>query len=307
MADPAKRCFLAFPMMLVALLGGCDGGGSSASTGGGGTGGQTGGTGGQGGGEPYGTSAAGVCFEDKCSSEISACKADPECPAYLSCLEACPVNDAGDLDTDCASACPKGMGSQSMAAASAVDACRTTGAGAACLTCTRTQPDYTTPVLQQTCPDPSMETNVCFKCEDEKCCETYVACKDNAECQAIIKTCLPACAAGDTSCEKNCVAQHPDGADDLGALFACMRVRCFADQPMCDRCQRGSEEVCLFDTCAEAYATYLSGKDGYALEACIHSCPIDDMVCDQGCYSAYPDAKAAFDGVATCAAQSCAL
>jgi hypothetical protein len=309
----ARLGFWAFSAALLASACGCDGqpststtssGGAAGEGGGGGQGGQ-GGEGG--GGEAYGTSAAGVCFAEKCASEINTCKADPECPAFLSCLDACPVDATGDADPACVALCPTGMGSQSMMAAAAVDDCRTNGAGAVCLACTSPQPEYTSPVLNQTCPDPSMETNVCFKCEDEKCCDTYVACKNNPECDALVKNCLALCAAGDLSCEKDCVAQHPAGADDLGARFACMRVRCFAEQLMCDRCLREPAEVCLYDTCGDAYAAYLSGPNGYAHEACIHACPVDDMACDQVCHADYPDAYMRFGALADCFATQCNL
>jgi hypothetical protein len=298
----------AFSAVVLASACGCDGGQVSSSTGGAGGQGGSGGQGGQGGGgEPWCTTSTCACFEEKCASEINTCKADPECPAFLSCLEACPADATGAADPACVAACPKGMGSQSMMAATAVDACRTDGAGAGCLACTAAQPEYTSPVLNQVCPNPSMETYVCFVCEDEKCCDSYVKCKDNPECQALLKTCIPGCAAGDTSCEKNCAAQHPDGADDLGSLLACMRVRCFAEQEMCDRCLRSPVEVCFYDTCGDTYATFLAGKDGYALTACILACPLDDVVCDQMCYDAYPEAFARYEDFVECAGTNCDL
>jgi hypothetical protein len=269
--------------------------------------GTTSGSGGSGGSDAsFKASDCGVCVHEACVAAFDACNADPECPAFVACLDACPLVASGDADPACVDACPTGSGTESKQAVAAINACREHGPGAACAACgVDPDPPHTCPVLNQTCPDPSMETNPCFKCEDEKCCETYAASKANAESGAL-RQCLVDCyAANGDACEKTCVAQHPDGADDFGAVYGCMLVNCAADTTMCDPIERDACQTCLYDTCGDAQACFFAAPGGYALYGCIVACPIDDKACDQLCYDAYPEAFERFADLASCIDVAC--
>ncbi len=257
----------------------------------------------------FGKSDCWTCVKgaDGCAPQIETCSADPECAGYLTCLEGCAVDKDGNADVACTSACPTGTGSEAKKAIAELDTCREKGAGASCSACGVVPITmYTSPVLNQVCTTPSVESNVCYICEDEKCCDSYAKCAANAECQAL-KMCLVDCFGNNgMNCQKTCTEQHPQGVADFGAKVACTVVICAADQPMCDRSQRDPCEACLFETCADEYATFLDGPEGYALEGCIGACPMDDAVCGKKCYDAYPLAAERSIELGACVTVACA-
>lgn len=262
---------------------------------------------GTGGAATYGDGACRACVATSCADEIDACKADPECPSFLSCLDACPLTQAGDADPGCLSLCPTGSGTESKKAVTEINLCREKGAGAACAACGRTpQQTYSSPILNQVCPNPSTETNVCFICIDEKCCDTYQTCHDDPECEAT-KACLGACVAGDHACAKACTEQHPAGSDVLGPYLACGIVRCATEQvdAPCDASARDACGACFYGDCGDAYAEFLAAPGGLAMESCIDACAVDDVACDQVCYSAYPDAYEKWGALASCLGVVC--
>jgi hypothetical protein len=252
----------------------------------------------------YGDGPCGTCVAEACSDEIDACKADPECPAYLTCLNACPTVSGANADSTCVAACPKGSGTEAKKAIAELDLCRSKGPGAACESCGLTvSTAYTAPALTQSCPGGSTDPNPCFACIDDRCCDTYQACHDSADCQAL-RDCLVTCG-DDAACIEGCAEQHAEGAALWGPYYACGIVRCATDTTACDPTEREACEACLFTDCGDAYAYFLSAPGGYEMEACIQACPIDDSVCDGMCYAAYPEAYAKWGDLASCVGVLC--
>jgi hypothetical protein len=285
---PAFVCFMA-----VAACG-KSGGSSGGATGGGGSGGA---------GVTYAASPCGTCVTTACASEIDACSGDPGCAAYLGCLDACPVASGGDADVACASACGTGSSTESTMAISQVNACRSKGPGAACPACGLSSAvTYTAPALNQMCPSMAMDTNACFICDDEHCCQTYATCHDDAECHAF-QTCIQACpSTGSAPCFKACTEQHPAGADTFGPYDACGTVLCGM---ACAPTTLTACEECTWGTCGDTYAYFLSTTGGVALLACVQTCAIDDTACDSTCYGAFPAAYQKYSDYAACVAVAC--
>lgn len=287
-------------MMVLALSLGCGSGGGEGGGGGTTTASSSGGSGGAV--ATYGTGPCRACVTTACADEIDACKADPECPAFLACLDACPATSGGDADPDCAAACPTGSGSESKKAAMEINLCRAKGAGVACEACGLTpSTTYTSPVLNQDCPSPSTQTDPCYICRDEKCCDTYLACHDDPDCQALF-TCFDGCAEGDDACWKTCTEQHPSGSNLLGPSSACVIVLCSTE---CNGAPLQGCEACFYLDCGDAYAEYVAAPGGFAMQECVAACPVDDTACDKQCYDAYPEAYQKYGDLASCLSVVC--
>jgi hypothetical protein len=143
----------------------------------------------------FGASACGSCVETQCASAITTCNSSAECSAYWSCVLGCGVDSSGNVDANCASACPRGSSSTGTTDEQALDQCRTTGAGASCAACGGDAgADGGNPIIHQMCTQVT-DTTPCFTCEDNNCCNTYAACHADPECAAY-KSCLVACENG---------------------------------------------------------------------------------------------------------------
>lgn len=254
--------------------GGGDGGSSSQGAGGGGT---------------WGDGACGACVRDACSTQVDGCLADPECPAYLECLDACPVTETGDVDPSCQSACPRGNGTESLRAAAAIDACRDPGPGADCEACgvrDRTGvPDL--PELHQTCPA-SGDPNACFVCQDESCCDTIAACSAEPDCLAY-KECIRT-DTGDNPLY-DCGLAHPQGLELFAPGYVCAEYHCAIETPGCTKAERDACFTCLYDVCGKEWAALTRFPEGFLLGWCIGACDVGDTACDDACYDLYPGAR----------------
>lgn len=274
-------------------------GGGSSSTSGTGTGG--------GGAAPatWGASACGTCVHEACAGAFQACLSDPECPAYVDCLDACPVGPDGNVDPTCQAGCPRGTGTESLRAAAAIDACRDPGAGAECTACgipaRSCLPDI--PELNQTCTEPSIETNPCFVCQDENCCETIAACDANPDCVAY-KQCTRDNADADDPYNL-CAELHPGGVQDAAAGITCAIYHCAVDTPSCDAAERDPCLECLYCDCALEWSALERTADGFLLSWCIAACPVGDTACDQACLDAHPDSQERYLALAECVFAAC--
>ena len=270
----------------------------------------TGGGGGAGGSCGYGCSPCGECVKTACASAFAKCDGDPECPAYAACVLACPAGAAGDADPACVDACPTGTSSASKQAAAAVLACRTVGAGTSCAECHVTEhPPPKNALLNDTC-GPTKETDPCFQCEEEKCCESQAACNAEPDCAAY-KACFSACPAKDGSLDATCVygcgTSHKNGANAFGGLYACMSYYCAIEQTVsrCDEAKRSPCQVCAFETCGDRSADLASAPGGFLLVRCIVTCAVGDEACDGACYAKYPAALDAYQRYGECIAAAC--
>ncbi len=281
-------------MLAATVFWGCssdsgDGGAGGAATGSGGAGPAT-----------WGDGDCGACVKDACATQVNGCLADPECPAYLECLEACPTTEAGDADPECQAACPRGTGTESRRAAAALDACRDPGAGAACEAC-GTAPRVDVPPfeeLNQTC-GASDDTNACFACQDENCCETLAACDAEPDCVAY-KDCVRE--GGDLY---SCGVEHPRGVEVAAPGYVCAEYHCAVGMPSCDKGERDACFTCLYDTCGAEWAALVRTRDGFLSFWCVAECAVGDNACDQACRDLYPAAEDAELQLGECLVAAC--
>lgn len=253
---------------------------------------------------PYGQSPCAACVMSNCDVAVVLCKDDPECAGYLACLTGCPVGATGNVDTSCAAGCAWPEGSAGSMAAQSFTACRETGPGALCSSCLG--PGTASPILDQTC-GLSNDPTRCGHCEDEYCCNTYMACATSPECKAI-EACVKECAGGSatsfTSCEDACYASHTGGLAQWAARLACLHVYC-ADVDACGNVPLDACEKCIDSSCAEAYVDLYGTPQGLLLTGCAEVCAPTDSACTDGCLKKYPAAAPAFPAFATCATQRC--
>jgi hypothetical protein len=251
----------------------------------------------------FAKSACGKCVATSCGAEITACGSDAGCAAYLACLDACSPGSSGDADATCVAKCPVGTSQGTLETLADVNACRSVGPGAMCKACgVPSNPKLTAPVLNDSCPSTSTETNPCYVCEDEHCCMSSLACAGDMDCVAL-EQCLGSCNGG-APCIQMCTMQHAVGANVFGPYFACGSVRCAADQAECDPTERDVCEQCVFSTCSDPFAYFLSTQGGYALLACVESCG-SDASCEDACYTSFPTAFVKYVDYAACIAEGC--
>jgi hypothetical protein len=251
------------------------------------------GSGGEGGGaaDTYVTSDCGSCVARSCQEQIDACAADPGCASYLECLNACPTGPVGNVDQDCEAACPVADNSTTEGLKADLTLCRQDGPGSECGPC------GVSSILEQQC-SMSTETNACAICEDESCCETYIACRDDATCWAL-KDCLQACPQTDDACWDQCMADYGDGMDLFGERMTCIFAQCGIE------CGSGECNACVTAACPNSSLQCYQRADCWLLEGCVGDCG-GDTTCIQGCYDTYPDATAIFEVLASCSVANCA-
>jgi hypothetical protein len=222
---------------------------------------------------------------EQCAIAYDGCDADPGCTAYLQCLLDCPVAADGYVDGACAGACPIADSSATRKAVNNVVFCLERGDGAdACVECDNQQ--AADPDLHQTC-SASAETDPCWKCEDENCCDTYQRCEDNAECDALV-TCVQACPEADDACFTACYTAHPDGLADWGARIGCITVLCL------DECVDGTPDPCsqcIAAHCADEHMACNKQPDCFMFSDCVATCTGTPVECVEGCLDTYPAAE----------------
>jgi hypothetical protein len=158
------------------------------------------------------------------------------------------------------------------------------------------------------CP-PSKETNACFKCTDENCCDEYAACHDDPRCGTYYKTCLPQCAAqgkDSSTCVVECASDNGAGHAKFTPYFACTELHCLArcakDQ-VADPCVQ-----CMYGSCRdEAYACDADSECDL-LHACMTNCLSrpDYDACTATCTRTVDDGvKRKFDARNTCGLTYC--
>ena len=201
----------------------------SEESNGGGTGGGTAST--------FDASDCGLCVTQACTAEADACAGDPGCAAYLACLYECPLDVLGNAT------CPTPDSSAAVDLVSDYTYCRLDGAGATCAPCGFAS------VFGQQC-GPSPETNPCWKCEEEKCCDTMAGCKDDPGCDEIAP-CIQACPPGDGACEDQCILDHAAVMPLFGARLTCIWGQCPSE------CAGGPLDpcvACVIDQCSNSHA-----------------------------------------------------
>lgn len=268
-------------------------------------GGSPNGTGGAGGSaNDYASSPCGSCVVSACAAAIDGCSTDAECSAYLSCLLACPPGLEGDVDAECEATCPRPTGSAGVAAVDELTVCRSVGAGADCDDCNVSHHiGDANSILQQDCP-PSTETNACYQCEDEHCCEVWETYEQTPDAVAT-KDCLIACwDEGRTDCALYCYELYPDGFQAWAERYACILVYC-NDTDACGEEALPPCELCSNEHCAVPLVEMITNPAGYLLYWCLFEPETCDETCRNTCLGMYPSAAPLWEKYLACMDINC--
>jgi len=242
---------------------------------------------------PYARSACGRCLRGACSLEVSSCAGDPDCAAYLTCLDRCGTGDGGNIDPACAAGCPRGSSSSGAAAESALSECWTNGPGALCAPCGGNDASAATnPILRQRCPT-SSGADACATCQEDHCCQTEAAC--TSECMGYVGCRV------DGGSPTVCRATYPGGLLQAEAWQSCRFVFCAAKS----QCNGGFPpcERCAVTLCSEEYVAFRTHLQGALYRECISYCGSDD--CSAACLKSYPGARPLIDAFDACIFDKC--
>lgn len=246
----------------------------------------------------FGASECRACLAETCAGSEMACNGEPACASYLTCLDACPVDEQGALDAECARACRLPQDAEVEALALHVSDCRDRGYGAGCgCSSARTLP----PLLQQVCPASTSE-NACHACEDERCCETKQACLADDDCTAFL-ACLDQCSlSSSAACNVDCGDLYPEGYELFVTRNACVSFRCGApsecgnDEP--DPCVQ-----CWYERCWDELLACDMSSACQRMSSCSVACGAGE--CRDSCDVSDPAAAALRDAFLSCATARC--
>ncbi len=243
--------------------------------------------------------ACASCLESACAAEVQSCGAESSCSAAIPCFAACAAE--GPASVSCVDACPAASGTSAQMARAELATCVTSGAQGTCSACvTADASGDRNPIIDQTC-SPSSETDACFVCEDEQCCETYAECSAEPECVAF-GTCMRDCADALDECVTSCEQQHPTGAQTYVRRLACVLHQC---APECS----GFEDTCRDCTqqkCGPAEVACNADVECFKLVNCAGSCGKDEACINQ-CKAQYPASVGLFDDFAGCTILACEI
>jgi hypothetical protein len=270
-----------------------------------GTGGGAGTTGADAGG--FGTSACAACTRASCSADVDACSGEPDCNAWLECVDGCPVGASGNVEPGCESACPDATSSNGQTAQAALENCTAQNLPG-CSAC-GAAPDgggggTGIAELDQSCPA-SDETDACYACWDTHCCDTEAACAASADCQAT-QDCTSACASGDWMCLQACFQANPKGAVEIQQRLVCRFAYCATGATCLD------EDVEAIN-CSNQYCMVVRTKcwlipECYLISVCAGSCSGSPTpaACIDECKAAQPaSAVQALEAFTDCSIANC--
>ena len=162
-------------------------------------------------------------------------------------------------------------------------------------------------VLHQSC-QPSSETNPCWRCEAEHCCETRAFYDANAEAKAF-RNCVIACQdepVPGRNCYVYCDQMHPTGTSDFALHVAC--VDQFCPQPSeCGEKKLGKCQTCMIEYCAAQNIALDGTRSGLLSMGCNGLCPDNDGPCGSECFDTYPEIKPALDELSICLVAHCSI
>lgn len=249
------------------------------------------------------TTDCGACVIGGCASERALCDTEPSCSVHAQCAERCPAGADGRIDAACLAACPLTEGTAASRARAAYDSCLVTRGPRTCAACVAATPVPVAPIIDQTC-SASAETNTCFACEDEKCCETYAGCVADPECKTVLQPCLVECG-DDAACEAKCYADHPKGVSAWAKRRTCLDTNCAIE------CGATSIDPCfecvVMKECREPHARCSADEGCFLIEKCISAtCPDVTDTCLATCKANVSPASAAlFDDFVSCGLLVC--
>ena len=156
----------------------------------------------------------------------------------------------------------------------------------------------------------STDTDECYKCTDESCCNEYTACKADPRCGDYYKSCIPDCKKTGKSYDQ-CVVQC-DGTNGAGhstylPYLACSELHCLAQ---CSNNAPDPCSQCLYASCRDQNDACLRDRQCDTLRACVGVCNAGPSVDRQSCVDACSQnagatAQDKFNGLTTCSLQFC--
>lgn len=175
------------------------------------------------------------------------------------------------------------------------------------VTDTETSPDASVDAATQCAP--SIETDPCFKCTDEFCCNEYALCKGDARCGLFYKECLPQCTASGKSfdrCTLECDSTNGAGHSVFAPYQACNQRNCLGP------CANGDPDACtscLFASCPNQATACAGDSNCRVLDACMAVCRDDrpgEVACSKACSdTAGVKVVAKWEARNTCLEESC--
>ena len=188
------------------------------------------------------------CFASRCGAELSACGSDPTCAVFAECVDGCPAQPNGAPSPSCVQGCPGASG------ASAIAACLSS-AQAECTACGGSAPDAAVEDSGACAPElfcqecaPSVETNPCWKCQDERCCDSDQACKGDPGCLGYF-LCYQAC---EGSNHAACIAECDSSVGAEHFVKFNTKITCLFGDPCATECGGPDDECyrCINAKCA---------------------------------------------------------
>ncbi len=240
----------------------------------------------------FGASPCGQCLAASCTFATSRCAEDPDCAAWLACVDACGTTDAGGADPTCAAACPRGTSSAGALAIEQVAACGSSGQGLLCGACPADAGEELNPLLRNVCPRVDDAGSACADCPATHCCQTYAACDQN---------CL-----GFTGCISDggfyldCDKQFPGGRVAAEAREVCYEIFC-CNAAACATC--GLQDPCnqcVLQECPAEYANFRATEAGSLYNECAA-----ETMDGAACLAKYPEAQSVFTAFQLCVYQNC--
>lgn len=223
----------------------------------------------------FGRSACQSCVSQSCSAELARCGQEPVCAAHWRCIKNCPVGPTGDANAACEAACTQAVplvSNPAQVASTDLLRCRTQDAGTACAACgyPASQRGSRHPLLNQQCAV-SSDPNPCYRCEDERCCQSYAQYSKNPYAVSL-RECYAMCVdpMHETECHADCRQTNPEGVQDFSTRLLCVTSRCGVE------CNKGKPldacTDCSLSHCSDAIIACGTDPDCNLLMLCSETC-----------------------------------
>lgn len=272
-------------------------------------------------------SACRACEQRSCAQEQKACAAEPSCALYLSCMDRCPLDAQGGVDSTCESTCgQKISSSQGRTARASLGVCRASTHEATCMSCGLTACPGTR--LVQACPGSMAgsdmgQLSACRRCAESSCCESLAACradKSSGGCDSLYQECIigaPSSCTDALAFSKflyACLLKHEPGLRLYGEHYGCVRSRCSeGDSCLQDSCAAVPTPLpvlacaqCRRDRCGCVSAQEDADPDAQLLSACLSASNCGaDKNCVAKCALAHQKGLDPLTASLSCASKSC--
>ncbi|MBK7579738.1 MAG: hypothetical protein IPI67_05955 [Myxococcales bacterium] len=234
-----------------------------------------------------------ACLATDCCGEISACNADADCVAAVTCMAGC----GKSADVNCYQTC-SAEHPDSRARSAAALACRVRACDDACGDAAR-------------CGRPPGPSNACTTCVDQACCKEERDAYGVAAAREVM-LCLAACGPGDLGCQNACYIGHPGAGAYQVELQSCASLACASVCGAPHGAQCGIEVAdgdvctdCFVKNCCAATKACDGDPACSALQYCADGCGASQACQDACITSSSSHARALFFAAINCGAHHC--